>query len=66
MAAGESVLIPISPDDTLDAIAAQIRGAGAPQVQLLVPDDTAALRYSRWAAFSACSSRSSRIMSICC
>jgi hypothetical protein len=44
MAAGESVLIPVSPDDTLDAIAAQIRGAGAPQVQLLVPDGTAALQ----------------------
>jgi hypothetical protein len=44
MAAGESALIPISPDDTLDSIADRIRGAGAAHVQLLVPDGTAALQ----------------------
>jgi len=44
MAAGESALIPLSPDDTLDAIADRIRGAGTAHVQLLVPDGTAALQ----------------------
>ena len=44
MAAGKSALVPISPDDTIDAIAAQLRSTGATHVQLLVPDGTAALQ----------------------
>ena len=44
MAAGESALVPISPDDSIESIATRIRGAGATHVQLLVPDGTAALQ----------------------
>jgi hypothetical protein len=44
MASGESALIPVAPDDTLESIAIRIRGAGAAHVQLLVPDGTAALQ----------------------
>src|SRR5688572_29488476 len=44
MAAGESALVPISPDDSIESIATQIRGEGATHVQLLVPDGTAALQ----------------------
>jgi hypothetical protein len=44
MAAGESALVPISPDDSIEKIAARIRGEGATHVQLLVPDGTAALQ----------------------
>ena len=44
MAAGESALVPISPDDSIESIATRIRGQGATHVQLLVPDGTAALQ----------------------
>ena len=44
MAAGESALIPIAPDDSIESIANRIRGADAAHVQLLVPDGTAALQ----------------------
>src|SRR5438034_174965 len=44
MPAGESALVPISPDDSIEAIASRIRDEGATQVQLLVPDGTAALQ----------------------
>src|SRR6476469_63069 len=44
MAAGESALIPIAPDDSIETIATRIRGEGAAQVQLLVPDGTIALQ----------------------
>jgi hypothetical protein len=44
MAAGESALVPISPDDSIESIATRIRGEGATHVQLLVPDGTAALQ----------------------
>jgi hypothetical protein len=44
MAAGESALVPISPDDSIESIASRIRGEGATHVQLLVPDGTAALQ----------------------
>jgi hypothetical protein len=44
MAAGESALVAISPDDSIEAIANRIRGQGATHVQLLVPDGTAALQ----------------------
>jgi len=44
MAAGESALIHIAPDDSIESIATRIRGAGATNVQLLVPDGTAALQ----------------------
>jgi hypothetical protein len=44
MAAGESALVPISSDDSIEAIANRIRGAGATHVQLLVPDGTAVLQ----------------------
>nr|MDQ2996012.1 hypothetical protein [Chloroflexota bacterium] len=44
MAAGESALVPIAPDDSIESIARRIRGEGATHVQLLVPDGTAALQ----------------------
>jgi hypothetical protein len=44
MAAGESALVHIAPDDSIESIATRIRGAGATHVQLLVPDGTAALQ----------------------
>src|SRR4051812_14537297 len=44
MAAGESALVPISSDDSIESIASRIRGEGATHVQLLVPDGTAALQ----------------------
>src|SRR5215218_9293560 len=44
MAAGESALVPISPDESIESIANRIRGEGAAQVQLLVPDGTAVLQ----------------------
>src|SRR5215207_6586074 len=44
MAAGESALVPIAPDDSIESIAIRIRGTGASQVQLLVPDGTAVLQ----------------------
>src|SRR4051812_6336287 len=44
MAAGESALVPISPDDSIESIATRIRGEGATHVQLLVPDGTTALQ----------------------
>ncbi|MEO7910153.1 MAG: hypothetical protein ABIV47_10930 [Roseiflexaceae bacterium] len=44
MAAGESALVPIAPDDSIESIASRIRGEGATHVQLLVPDGTAALQ----------------------
>jgi hypothetical protein len=44
MAAGESALVPVSPDDSIESIATRIRGEGATHVQLLVPDGTAALQ----------------------
>jgi hypothetical protein len=44
MAAGESALVPIAPDDSIESIASRIRGEGATNVQLLVPDGTAALQ----------------------
>jgi hypothetical protein len=44
MAAGESALVPVAPDDSIESIATRIRGAGAAHVQLLVPDGTAALQ----------------------
>ena len=44
MAAGESALVPVAPDDSIESIATRIRGAGTAQVQLLVPDGTAALQ----------------------
>jgi len=44
MAGGESALVPISPDDSIESIATRIRSEGATHVQLLVPDGTAALQ----------------------
>src|SRR3954464_15686364 len=44
MAAGESALVPIAPDDSIESIANRIRGEGAAHVQLLVPDGTIALQ----------------------
>src|SRR5215207_10946455 len=44
MAAGESALVHIAPDDSIESIATRIRGEGATHVQLLVPDGTAALQ----------------------
>jgi hypothetical protein len=44
MAAGESALVPIAPDDSIESIATRIRGEGATHVQLLVPDGTAVLQ----------------------
>ena len=44
MAAGESALIHIAPDDSIESIATRIRGEGTTHVQLLVPDGTAALQ----------------------
>src|SRR5947207_2282060 len=44
MAAGESALVPIAPDDSIESIATRIRGEGVAHVQLLVPDGTAALQ----------------------
>jgi len=44
MAADESALVPIAPDDSIESIASRIRGADATHVQLLVPDGTAALQ----------------------
>ncbi len=44
MAAGESALVPISSDDSIEAIATRIRDTGATQVQLLVPDGTRVLQ----------------------
>jgi len=47
MAAGESALVPVSTEDTVDAIFAKVRGTGVASVQLLVPDNTAALQTPR-------------------
>jgi hypothetical protein len=44
MAAGESAVVPVSPDDSIEAIAVRIRSQGAAQVQLLVPDGTPVLQ----------------------
>ena len=44
MAADESALVPVLPDDTIDSIVTKVRGTGASNVQLLVPDDTPALQ----------------------
>jgi len=47
MAAVESALVPVDTEDTIDSIFAKVRNAGAASVQLLVPDDTAALQTPR-------------------
>jgi hypothetical protein len=47
MAAAESTLVPVAPDDTVDSILRNIRSTGAASVELLVPDDTAALQAPR-------------------
>jgi hypothetical protein len=47
MAAVESALVPVDTEDTIDSIFAKVRSAGAASVQLLVPDDTAALQTPR-------------------
>src|SRR5258707_123478 len=44
MAADESALVPVSPDDTVQLIIDKVRRTGAANVELLVPDDTAALQ----------------------
>jgi hypothetical protein len=47
MAADESALVAVAPDDTVDSILKKIRGTRAKSVQLLVPDDTGALQAPR-------------------
>jgi len=47
MAAVESALVPVDTEDTIDSIFDKVRSAGASSVQLLVPDDTAALQTPR-------------------
>jgi len=47
MAAVESALVPVDTEDTIDSIFAKVRNARAASVQLLVPDDTAALQTPR-------------------
>lgn len=42
--AADSALIVISPRDSVETIIQKVRGAGAPSVELLVPDGTAALQ----------------------
>jgi hypothetical protein len=44
MTTDESALVPVSPDDTIDSIIAKVRGTGATTIELLVPDNTAALQ----------------------
>jgi hypothetical protein len=47
MAADDSALVPVAPDDTVDTVLRKIHGTGAASVQLLVPDDTPALQAPR-------------------
>lgn len=47
MAADQSALVPLVPDDTVDTILRKIHAARASSVELLVPDDTAALQAPR-------------------
>ncbi|HWQ14538.1 MAG TPA: hypothetical protein VNL77_17200, partial [Roseiflexaceae bacterium] len=42
-----SVVVPVLPGDQLDAVAEKVRAAGAPSVQLLVPEGAAAFRSPR-------------------
>jgi len=44
MAAVESALVPVLPDDTIDTIVTKVRSTGATSVELLVPDGTPALQ----------------------
>src|SRR4029078_736447 len=44
MAVDESVLVPVASDDTINSIVAKIRGTGARNIQLLVPDGAVALQ----------------------
>src|SRR5262245_26928432 len=44
MAAVESALVPVLPDDTIESIVTKVRGTGATTVELLVPDGTPALQ----------------------
>lgn len=47
MAAVESTLVPLDPDDTVDNVLAKVRATGAKSVQLLVPPATGALQAPR-------------------
>lgn len=42
-----SAVVPVPPDDLLDSVAAKVRAAGAPHVQLLIPAGAAAFRSPR-------------------
>jgi hypothetical protein len=42
-----SAVVPVLPDDQLDAVATKVRDAGVPHVQLLIPAGAAAFRSSR-------------------
>lgn len=47
MAAVDSVLVPVAPDDTVDTVLAKVRAARSKGVQLLVPPDTGAFQAPR-------------------
>ncbi|NTU83401.1 MAG: hypothetical protein HGA45_29200 [Chloroflexales bacterium] len=44
MAANETALILVQPDDSIDAVLEKVRGSGAQSVQILVPDGAIGLR----------------------